>query len=83
MNIGVQVAFPITAFSGQKPGVGLMDHGVVLFSVLLSLFFGAGGFFFFSLSGPYLQAMEVPRLVFSSDLQLLFGATAPTRSLTH
>ena len=50
VNIGVQVAFPITAFSGQKPGVGLMDHVVVLFSVLLSLFFGAGGFFFFFFS---------------------------------
>ena len=26
-----------------------MDHVVILFSVLLSLFFGAGGFFFFFL----------------------------------
>ena len=33
MNIGFRVSFRITVLSGCMPGVGLLDHMVVLFLV--------------------------------------------------
>ena len=75
VNIGAQVSFAVSFLRIDVQEVGLVDHVVVLVSVLLSLVVVVGFFFFFL--GPYLQAIEAPRLGVSSDRQLLFCATAP------
>ena len=31
VNIGVRLSFPFMVFSGHMPGVGLLDHMVVVF----------------------------------------------------
>ena len=68
MNIGVHVSFQISLSSLDIcPGVGLLDHMVVLHCGVFCLFVCL----FVCFLGPHPRHMEVPRLGLESELQLL------------